>query len=212
MTRIRYAIRGRGECHPARLIKHSPQTEILRHRDGETVDIVETILYMDAHSGQWILTDQVECLRGATDYDTLHNVWRFVKKNIRYRADRVGHERVKSPGALYASREGDCKSFSIAEGALLRALGFPYKYRFTAYEPGDFTHVYVVTSLDGREVILDAVNDKGHRAGFDHEVRYYKKKDIRPAGVSGIGKAPPTGRTPWGQYFVIGFFMYLIFK
>lgn len=208
MRSTRYAIRGRGECHPAKLIRHSPQTEILRHRDGETADIIETILYMDAHSGQWILTDQVECLRGATDYDTLHNVWRFVKSNLKYRADRVGHERVKSPGALYASREGDCKSFSIAEGALLRVLGFPYKYRFTAYEHGDFTHVYVVARLDGREVILDSVHSK-----FDEEVRYYKKKDIRPdASVSGIGKAPAMGKTPWGQYFVFGFFMYLLFR
>jgi len=207
MNKRRYAIRGRGQCDPARLIRHSPQTEILRHRNGETADIIETILYMDAHSSRWIMSENVDCLRGATDYDTLHNVWQFVKRNLRYRADKIGHERVKSPGASYASREGDCKSFSIAEGALLRTLGIPYKYRFAAYEPGDFTHVYVVALLDGQEVVLDSVHSK-----FDEEVRPYKKKDIRPAGVSGIGKAPATGRTPWGQYFMIGFFMYLLFK
>ena len=163
MIRRRFGtIQGRGACDPARLIRHSPQTEIVRHRNGDTADIIDWIMYMDAHSGEWIVTENVECLRGATDYDTLHNVWKFVKHNLRYQADRAGHERVKSPGALYASREGDCKSFSIAEGALLRALGIRYKYRFTAYEPGDYTHVYVVA--DGG-VILDAVHSK-----FDQEV------------------------------------------
>lgn len=208
-----------GACSPAMLIKHSPQTEITRDRNGDTGDIMHWIIWMDAHSADWIVTENVDCLRGRTDYDTLHNVWRFVKKNLRYKADRPGHERVKSPGALYTSREGDCKSFSIAEGALLKSLGIPYKYRFAAYEPGDFTHVYVVVNLDGQEVILDAVNDKGRFGGFDHEVGYYKKKDVRPASkIAGIGagskwdKMHPATGNAWGKYIAIGFFMYLILK
>lgn len=210
MTTRRYAIRGRGQCDPAKVIKHSPQTEILRHRNGETADIVDTILYMDAHSAGWVMMENVECLRGATDYDTMHNVWKFVKHNLKYRADRPGHERVKSPGALYTSREGDCKSFSIAEGALLRALGIPYKYRFTAYEPGDFTHVYIIASAEGQPVIMDAVHSK-----FDHEVTYYRKKDIRPAKMAGVHGLKPSGSAAtgsFGKYLMIGFFMYLIFK
>lgn len=209
MRTRRDAIRGRVQCDPARLIKHSPQTEILRHRDGETADIVDTILYMDAHSAGWVMAENVECLRGATDYDTLHNVWKFVKHNLRYRADKPGHERVKSPGALYTSREGDCKSFSIAEGALLKALGIPYRYRFAAYEPGDFTHVYIVASAEGHPVVMDAVHSK-----FDSEVPYYRKKDIRPSKMAGVHGLKPSGTTatPWGQYLMIGFFMYLIFK
>lgn len=198
-----------GECDPAKLIRHSPQTEITRYRNGETADIIETILWMDAHSEKWVVTENVECLRGATEYDTLRNVWRFVKKNLRYQADRPGYERVKSPGALYTSRTGDCKSFSIAEGALLRSLGIPYKYRFAAYEPGDFTHVYVVAMPNGEEVILDAVH-----TAFDEEVRYRKKKDIAPAVMAGIGKMPPETAPAhsFARFFLLGLFAYLIFK
>lgn len=200
---------GRGECDPAKLIRHSPQTEITRYSDGETGDIIETILWMDAHSEKWVVAENVECLRGATDYDTLRNVWKFVRRNLRYQADRPGHERVKSPGALYTSRTGDCKSFSIAEGALLRVLGVPYKYRFAAYAPGDFTHVYVVAYLDGQEVILDAVHEV-----FDEEVRYQKKKDISPKAMAGIGKMPTAngGANSFASLIVIGLFAYLIFK
>lgn len=202
---------GRGQCDPARLIKHSPQTEIVRHRNGDTPDIIETILYMDAHGAAWVVTENVDCLRGATDYETLRNVWQFVKRNLRYQADRPGHERVKSPGALYTSGLGDCKSFSIAEGALLRALGIPYKYRFAAYEPGDFTHVYVVADLGGDEVIMDAVHSQ-----FDDEVRYQKKKDIRPAKMAAMGGMPGRCSAQRPAAFVglivVGLFAYILLK
>lgn len=169
-------------CDPANIVKPSPQTELIRHRDGDTTDIIEAILYMDANGRDWI-KDGVECLRGSTDNETLKNVWAFVRQNLKYKADKPGHERVKSPGALYASGYGDCKSFSIAEGAILKALGYPYRYRFTAYEPGDFTHVYVIaTTPEGKDVILDAVHDQ-----FNAEAKYYRKKDIYPTKpINGI--------------------------
>lgn len=205
MSRRRTAARtGPTVCDPAALIKASPQTELLRHRNGGTDDIIEAIMYMDAHSHNWI-TEQVECLRGDTDRDTLRNVWAFVRKNVRYRADQPGHERVKSPGALFGSGYGDCKSMSIAEVALLRSLGYEYRYRFTAYEPGDFTHVYVVaTTPGGQDVILDAVHTR-----FDEEVPYLRKKDIRPQ-PTGIGNLP-TNTAPRFPLFRVGFALWLVY-
>lgn len=213
--RLNAAARQAATCTPAHIIKPSPQTELLRHRNGGTDDIIEAILYMDAHSAEWIVTDRVECLRGATDYDTLRNVWAFVRNNLRYRADRPGHERVKSPGALFSAGVGDCKSFSIAEGAILHAIGYRYRYRFTAYEPGDFSHVYVVaTTPDGQDVILDAVH-----TAFDEEVPYRRKKDIQPQKVT-IQALPtnpnqqPRQPSRWPVFrFVFGAWLaYLILK
>lgn len=172
-------------CDPRSIIKKSEKEVYERHRNGDTADIISTILYADARSGTFI-TNGVECLRGANEYETLRNVWAFVKHNIEYRADRAGHERVKSPGALFTIGHGDCKSFSIAIAAILRALGISYRYRFTAYGPGDVTHVYVIADGNRGPVILDAVHKK-----FDEEARYYYKKDIRPKksslnGISGF--------------------------
>lgn len=192
-------------CSPKHIINHSDQLEKVRHRNGDTADIIEVILEMDADSARWINTGAAECLRGQTVYETLRNVWRFVKHNITYRADQPGHERVKSPGALFASGKGDCKSLSIAEGALLRALGIRYKYRFTAYRPGDYTHVYVVAQTPDGWLPLDAV----YSAPFEEE-RYYKKRDIAPASaaMNGLGKAPPQTATNWTG---IGLLALLIF-
>lgn len=171
-------------CRPDRIVKPSPQWEITRHHDGDTADIIETIMYADRRAGNFILPG-VECLRGKTEYRTLENVWGFIKHNLKYRADRRGHERIKSPGALFASGYGDCKSYSVAIGAILLALGIPYRYRFAAYDKGDFTHVYVVADGVDGDVILDAVYRR-----FDEEHPYYRVKDIRPAtspAVNGIG-------------------------
>ncbi len=175
-------------CDPGQIFQKSKLTEKLRYRDGQTSDIIEVIMGMDAESDKYIKSvEALDCLLGASDYETLHNVWKFVKQNVRYKPDRRGKEVVKSPAALFEIGHGDCKSFSIAEVALLRALGFKgIRYRFTAYEPGDVTHVYVVCRLNGKDVILDAVHSK-----FDDEVRYYSKRDIKAAtSISGIGAVP----------------------
>lgn len=179
------------KCRPEWVIKESPQWEITRYRDGETEDIIETILYADTRSSGFIRPG-VECLVASTQYKTLENIWRFVKYNIKYRADRSGHERIKSPGALFTSGYGDCKSLSIATGAILRALRIPYQYRFASYDSGDFSHVYVVADGVDGPVILDAVYDY-----FDEEHPYIRRKDIRPKSspkpMAGIGQLAASG-------------------
>lgn len=178
-------------CSPKEIIKTSQLKERLRFKNGETRDIITVIMDMDAVADRYVNAEAAQCLVGGNDYETLHNVWRFVKRNLTYRADKRGKEVVKSPAALFALGRGDCKSFSIAVVALLRALGFKgIRYRFTAYKgASDVTHVYVVCKLDGNDVILDAVHDY-----FDDEVAYSWKTDKRAAsGIAGIGLAPGTG-------------------
>lgn len=180
-------------CNPRHIIRSSDMQNKLRFRDGDTEDIITTILRMDRESDRYIDVEAAQCLRGKTEYETLRNVWKFVKSNIRYRTDRPGKEVVKSPAALFTLKSGDCKSFSISEAALLRALGFKgIRYRFASYGNNkEVTHVYIVCRLKGEDVILDAVYNR-----FDAEEPYTWKKDLAAAKttqVSGIhGPAPST--------------------
>ncbi|MGL5131989.1 MAG: transglutaminase domain-containing protein [Planktothrix sp.] len=174
----------------------SNAVESLWQKNGTTQNIVEAILEMDKKADQWVDANSVDCLRGKTDYETLKNVWAFVKKNVNYKADRKGAEKVKSPGALFQVGQGDCKSFSIAEAAILRALGIEgIRYRFAQYNKvsTQFTHVYIVVKLNGRDVIMDAVYEY-----FDSEHPYSSKKDFAAAaqtvsGVRGINKPQNNG-------------------
>lgn len=175
-------------CSPRNIIRPDKGTEKIRYRNGDTDDIITVIMDMDSHSDGTINQQAVECLRGRDGYETLRNVWKFIHNNIRYKPDARGREKVKSPAALFASGSGDCKSFSIAEVALLRALGFKnIRYRFASYSPGgDVTHVYVVVKYGGRDVIMDAVHSR-----FDDEVSYSWKMDKKASGagsaINGLG-------------------------
>lgn len=185
---------------------------VRNYRDGDTEDIVTTIFRMDKLADQYINVKAAQCLRGATDYDTLRNIWRFVKSNVRYKTDRPGKEIVKSPAALFTLKSGDCKSFSIAEAELLRSLGFKgIRYRFAAYgRDKEVTHVYIVCKLKGEDVILDAVYGQ-----FDAEHPYSWKKDIpaakRDSAVSGIHGHSPANYS-FSQIFGFGLVAWAFFR
>lgn len=166
------------------------------HEDGTTIDIIQTILMADGFKSHMAAREMRELaaqLVGENDYHTLMNVWDFVHANIKYKADPRGHERIKSPSRLWYDREGDCKSFSLMIGAILRnypSVGF--SYRFVGYDRklNDYTHVYVIAHLKNRPVIMDAVHTR-----FDEEVPYVLKKDYSMTHISHLhGIAPNYNR------------------
>lgn len=159
---------------------------VSRHFDAD--DIIRLILCADTRSAEFVNADNLGALQGNTQYQTLCNVYDFIKGNVRYQADPLAREWVRSPGYLMQSGAGDCKSLSLAIGALCRAFGIPFKYRFIRQSSkANWHHVYVVAMpTDGscrRPVILDAV----HRA-FDSEPAYVRRLDKMPRQANtGIG-------------------------
>ncbi len=155
------------------------------HEDGNTQDIIQTILMADGFKSHMAAREMKAVsaeLIGENDYHTLMNVWNFVHDNIRYKADPRGHERIKSPSRLWYDREGDCKSFSLMIGSILRnykTIGF--SYRFVGYDRrlNDYTHVYVIAHMKNRPVVMDAVHTR-----FDEEVPYVLKKDYSMTQIS----------------------------
>lgn len=148
------------------------------YQNGDVKDIITVILKADSLSPKYT-RELANQLRQDDEYDTMRAIWQFVKDNVHYVRDKVGHEVVQLPGALWRGRKGDCKSFSIFEGSLLKNLGFKYRYRVAFYDPAnpDSGHIYPVATLsDGTEVVLDAVHNR-----FDEEVRFWKARDYYPA-------------------------------
>lgn len=141
----------------------------VRHTDGNTQDIVDTILFADSNLGT-NMCDFANVF--SKTYEGLYSIWYFVHKHINYLADEPGHEKVKDPRVTWRDKNGDCKSFSLFIGSILKCLEIPYKYRFAAYSGNEPTHVYVIAKLNKRDVILDSTIDK-----FDFEFSYHKKWD-----------------------------------
>jgi hypothetical protein len=161
-----------------------------RYADGNTRDIIETVLYGDSKAAAYT-TAFAPTLRGSTVLETCRNIWEFVKTNIPYVLDPVGVQYIKSPGRLYADKAGDCKSFSVFTASCLRNLKIPYGYRFTSYASSDPTptHVYIYVPQGKGEIILDSV----WHGPFNTQKGYQHKQDFlmlapqkRTAAVAGF--------------------------
>lgn len=172
-------------------IKPSSQAEEVVFADGDTDDIVTVILHADKLASPF--TERfAPYFRGRNVSETTRKIWDFVKTEIRYKRDKSGHERVKSPGKLWADKEGDCKSMSIFIASVLQNLGIPYKFRFAHYpNPGrpfdkDVNHVFVVAIDErGREIPVDTVAsrwnyEEPYEHSYDHDTGH------QAASVGGI--------------------------
>jgi hypothetical protein len=156
----------------------------MMHADGNTSDIIDTIIYADRWCGP-ATAKMANQLRGATKEQTAKNVWAWVKKNIKYVLDPIGEQYVKDPAVTFKDGFADCKSRSIFQASLLKNLGIDYAYRFAAYVPGDYKHVYIVSYINGKEYISDPDMPE-----FNHEKPTIKHLDKRMSSIqyiAGIG-------------------------
>ncbi len=161
-------------------------------KDGDTNDIIEGILDHDTRDAQYT-RNVAKVFRGATDRETAFNIWNFLKTQIKYVEDPIGKQYIKTPSMLLQTGFGDCKSFSIFTGSVLRNLGIPYAYKFVTYGSTTPvpTHVYVIANPHTAPIVIDAVYD----GPFGSEKKpYYRKKQYdmtKIYSVSGIGNAQP---------------------
>jgi hypothetical protein len=178
-------------------------TGILKPRDkqqihfenGKTVDIQEVIFAVNKKD-IWKETETFS-KQFSKDSNGLRDLWHFVKEQITYQEDPIGFQYIQHPAALWKSKIGDCKSFTLFIVSVLQNLGIPYIIRFTSYRKGDVTHVYPIAILNGERVILDAVWDH-----FDDEKQYYREEDFKfqknmsqIVEISGIGAARSVSET-----------------
>lgn len=201
--------------NPRHIVTPSPGKKQVMYRDGNTTDIIRVIMHADADSARFIRPEGLARLKGADRRQTLENIYALMQGRIDYRADRPGHEIVRSPAYLFETGIGDCKSYSVAIGALCRELGIPYRYRFTSQGRQDFHHVYVVATADGKDIVMDAVPDStGKYLKLGQERGYKRKADIRP-GEKVPASLRGANNSFWldtGTLVVVGAVLLLIFS
>ena len=178
--------------YPVHLIAPSNQQEEVRFENGNTNDIIATILSADEICAEYT-KKFAPYLKGKDVLETCHNIWEFVKTQIPYKLDPEGYQFIKSPGKLWTDKSGDCKSFSIFCASILKNLGINYGYRFASYKSDDPTptHVYVYVPFKYGEIIVDAV----WTGPFNTQKTFQHKKDVMPKIMYlGATNAPQSGR------------------
>jgi len=128
--------------------------------------------------------------KGSSPRQTGQKIYDFLKSNVQYVIEPANKQTVKSPSAILAEGDGDCKHYSTFAGGVLEQLGIPFSYRFASYRMFDETpqHVFVVINPGTqKEIWLDPVLNS-----FDYKKPYTYAKDKKMAlySVSGIGQAP----------------------
>lgn len=119
---------------------------------------------------------------GENVQQTCENIWNFLRTQIKYVKDQENQD-IKLPNRFLHEGTGDCKSYSLFAGAVLKNLGIPSAFRYTSYTVDPTPqHVYVVAltgekSIRGlsRVVITDGV---WHR--FNSQKPFTFKKDYMP--------------------------------
>jgi len=126
---------------------------IKNYNDGDNKDLRKQIMDVTPEAVAQ-MRGSAKYFKGKNDKETCHNIWKFLKNNIRYEADGE-YQIVRLPSALLATKVGDCKSFSVFTSAVLTNLGIPNHYVMTSYgkDPTP-SHIYVVTDSG---IICDAV-------------------------------------------------------
>jgi hypothetical protein len=134
----------------------------------QTLLEMERLVLRDAKEKQ--IKDTVRELKGATDVETVTNVYNFVWQNWRYKKDPDTEEHLTAPihllnncGKLFGCKHVDCDDYSMLLSCLLEAAGFRTAFRVLSWRNKNFTHVYNVVALPEMGwTPLDAVmKDKG---------------------------------------------------
>lgn len=159
--------------------------------NGYTNDIINAVVsvYEKDHEQAKEFANQ---FRGKNEVETCRNLFWWVVQHIAYKIDPVGVQMVKTPGRTVADGTADCKSMTILIASCLRSLNIKHVIRFAGYNGGDFTHVYTVAYIDGKQITVDPVVRVQGRPMFNYEEKFTKKQDMQGTKVvymAGIGGA-----------------------
>lgn len=120
--------------------------------------LVENKTVMNTARSQ--VRDKAKLFRGKNKEETFYNIWKYLKNSIKYVADDVKNQNVKTPSRLVKEKTGDCKSYSLFTAAVLLELGYKPSWRYASVSKFDPPHHIFVVS-DG--YIIDAVHNSFNR-------------------------------------------------
>lgn len=100
----------------------------------------------------------------------------FVRDQVLFINDIRGVETLQGPAETLRVGAGDCDDRATLLVALARSIGLPFPLRFrviaaNAAHPGNFTHVYVVARVDGKDLALDPTY-RSNGAGYEYPARF----------------------------------------
>ena len=184
--------------------------------DQNVVDIIDAII--ETHDQYKDEYDKIyQYFIGSTPKDTANNIFKYLKKNVKYNIEPDNLQTVKSPSAIISTGNvgSDCKNYSLFVNGVLDAIrrneleSYDLYFRFASYDPMDQTpqHVFAVMIEDGKEIWIDPVLSFFNQK---KEPYFYKDKKIKQMALIALaGITDPyenyynnkTMGDPYGNYY-----------
>jgi len=155
----------------------------LLKRNGKTADIATAVMQVYNNDYQQA-NELAKSLVGNSTEQTCEKIFNYVIEHVKYIEDPNGVQWVKTPARLLADGSGDCKSMAIFIGSCLRCLGIQHVVRFVSYsQQKEATHVYIVVTDGGSELVVDPVVRVDDLPKFNYEEKYTFKSDMSGTNI-----------------------------
>lgn len=127
-------------------MQYNGKTLVVKN-DASTNDIIEALIKIGPVAVNQVKNDIKNLVPGLTgdEFNDAVVISDFIRKTIKYKADGLKNQNIQLPARLLkGTKEGDCKSFSLAFFSLMKAAGHDkVGFRFASYRKNKIpTHVY----------------------------------------------------------------------
>lgn len=128
------------------------------------------------------------CPKGTSKEQCLRNVFEFYTRNVKYKLDPKGIERIYTPNRTIIEGQGDCKKAATFIASILLAAGIKPIFKHVTYEGnGIYTHIYIIVGTPEQYITLDPTNGGNYDSEVSHKnaTLYYpngKKMELKLMG------------------------------
>lgn len=148
---------------------------------AQTVDLIRQAVWQGLQDAR-VRAQLAQILNTVPAYNTLAElqaIFEWVRANIRFTNDPVGHETVSTASWTIEHRIGDCDDINaVLIPTLVMMAGIPARLVTVSNDPSDpsrFSHVYAEAEVNGRWIPMDAARPG---ARFGTTVAQYGRKRL----------------------------------
>ena len=163
----------------------------------DTVNLIRKTVLEYAHSP--VVTRLVAKLKreSQTDEQFFKKLFSFACRNVEYKRDEPGHEKVTTPERLLRDGVGDCKKFTTLIGAALVNAGYKPILKIVSYNNQTWAHIYIIVPVKGERkyIVLDPVNKCQYDKEVNHKKSWIHNLNGENMELSLLGKLDKGGST-----------------
>lgn len=165
----------------------------------DTVNLIRKTVLEYAHSP--VVSRLVVKLKreSQTDEQFFKKLFAFACRNVEYKRDEPGHEKVTTPERLLRDGVGDCKKFTTLIGAALVNAGYKPLLKIVSYNNKTWAHIYIIVPVKGdrKYIVLDPVNKCQYDKEVDHKKGWLHNLNGESMELSLLGKLDKNTANTW---------------